>query len=76
MGIRAMNHVTLRDREQARELCVAIFGDHLSEDGREFKLICQALADAREPFTKPAASPAVREPHMAVHDPRAAHEQE
>lgn len=49
-----MNHITMRDREQARELCKAIFGDFLSEDGVEFKLICQALADARAPFGKPA----------------------
>jgi len=49
-----MIEVTVRDRQEARKLCVAIFGDHLSEDGHEFKLICRALADAREPFTKPA----------------------
>ncbi len=48
-----MNHVTERDRDQARELGKAIFGDYLSEAGREFTLICQAMADAREPFTKP-----------------------
>jgi hypothetical protein len=46
--------ITMRDREQARELEKAIFGDHLSEGGREHELICQALAAAREPFTKPA----------------------
>ncbi len=57
-----MIDITMRDRKQARELCVAIFGDRLSEAGREFKLICQALADAREPFTKLAA------PSLAPHE--------
>ncbi len=45
----ATTNVTERDRERARELCVAIFGDFLSEGGAEFLLICQALADARAP---------------------------
>jgi hypothetical protein len=56
-----MIEVTLRDRQQARKLCVAIFGDHLSDDGREFHLICQALADAREPFNTPANKPAAHD---------------
>jgi len=52
-----MIEITMRDREQAHKLEKALFGDHLSEGGREHELICQALAHAREPIAKPAVEP-------------------